>query len=94
MAVASLQGLSRLSRDPPIVGLEFGGEAGDLDVRGVEDVAIGDDLGDVRVELRGSDVLVGPQVVLDGREVHRLLYYLRVVRDAQGDGVDRLPEQP
>ena len=46
------------------------------------------------MELRGSDVLVRAQVVLYGRQVHRLLYDLAVVRNAQCDWVYGLPEEP
>jgi hypothetical protein len=46
------------------------------------------------VELGRSDVLVGAEVVLDGGEVHRFLYYFGVVRDSKGNGVNGFSEGP
>ena len=94
MAVSSLQSIVGLRGDFAIIGFELCGDSGEVDIGGVEGVAIGDDFGDVSVELSGSDVLVGPEVVLDGGEVHGFFDDLAVVGDAEGHGVHWLAEGP
>lgn len=46
------------------------------------------------MELGGRGVLVGAQVLLNGRQVHRLLHDLGVVRNAQRDRIHGLSEGP
>jgi hypothetical protein len=94
LAVASRELAAGFGSDLAIVGFELGSDAVELRVGGIESIAVVDNFGNVRVELSGCDVLVGAQVVLNGREVHGFLDDLGVVRDPQGDGVHRLPEGP
>lgn len=46
------------------------------------------------MKLSWSHILVGLQVVFDGRQIHGLLNYLVVLGNAQGHGIDWLAEGP
>lgn len=60
MGVGALGWVGGFGGDLPVVGLELCSDLGELYVGGVEGVAVGDDLRDIRVELGGCNVLVRP----------------------------------
>ena len=85
---------SRFCCNFSIVVFKLGSNSGELNIGGVESVAVCDDLGDICMKLSGSHVLVGPQVVLNCGKIHGFGYDFGVVRNSQGNWVHWLSKRP
>jgi len=94
MAIGSGQVWILLRCDFTIIGFKLRSNSCELDVRNIKGVAVGYYLGNIGVELGGSNILVGTQVVLDSRKIHGLFYYFYVMRNSQSDWIHWLSERP